>query len=39
MASGFEVVASTPGEFARAPGQSDLAKFEDVVKQSGAKLD
>ena len=37
-ANGFEVVASTPAEFG-ARLKSDVAKFEDVVKRSGAKVD
>jgi tripartite-type tricarboxylate transporter receptor subunit TctC len=37
-ASGFEVVASTPEEFA-ARLKSDVAKYEEVVKKSGAKVD
>jgi tripartite-type tricarboxylate transporter receptor subunit TctC len=37
-ANGFEVVASTPAEFG-ARLKADVAKFEDVVKRSGAKVD
>ena len=37
-ANGFEVVASTPAEFgARLKG--DVAKFREIVKKSGAKID
>ena len=38
VASGFEVVASTPAEFG-AQLAKDFVKYEDVVKRSGAKLD
>jgi len=37
-ANGFEVVASTPAEFG-ARLKSDVAKFDDVVRRSGAKVD
>ncbi|MEO8753070.1 MAG: tripartite tricarboxylate transporter substrate binding protein, partial [Casimicrobiaceae bacterium] len=36
--NGFEVVASTPAEFG-ARLKSDVAKFDDIVKKSGAKVD
>jgi tripartite-type tricarboxylate transporter receptor subunit TctC len=38
VANGFEVVASTPAEFG-ARLKSDVAKFDDIVKKSGAKVD
>ena len=37
-ANGFEVVASTPAEFG-ARLKSDVAKFDDIVRRSGAKVD
>lgn len=36
--NGFEVVASTPEEFGVRL-KNDVAKFEDIVKKSGAKVD
>jgi len=36
--SGYEVVGSTPAEF-RARLAADLAKYADIVKRSGAKVD
>ncbi len=38
VANGFEVVASTPEEFGVRL-KNDVAKFEDIVKKSGAKVD
>jgi tripartite-type tricarboxylate transporter receptor subunit TctC len=38
VANGFEVVGSTPAEFG-ARLKSDVAKYEDIVKKSGAKVD
>ena len=38
IASGYEVVGSTPAEFA-ARLVKDLAKYADIVKKSGAKVD
>jgi len=37
-ANGFEVVASTPAEFG-ARLKSDVAKFDEIVRRSGAKVD
>ncbi len=37
-ANGFEVVASSPAEFG-ARLRADVAKFDDIVKRSGAKVD
>ena len=38
IASGYEVVGSTPAEFATRL-VKDLAKYADIVKKSGAKVD
>ena len=38
LANGFEVVGSTPAEFG-ARLKSDVAKFDDIVNKSGAKVD
>ena len=38
VANGFEVVGSTPAEFGERL-RNDVAKYEDIVKKSGAKVD
>jgi tripartite-type tricarboxylate transporter receptor subunit TctC len=38
VANGFEVVGSTPAEFG-ARLKSDVAKYEEIVRKSGAKVD
>ena len=37
-ANGFEVVASSPAEFG-ARLKADIAKFDEIVRRSGAKVD
>jgi tripartite-type tricarboxylate transporter receptor subunit TctC len=38
VANGFEVIASTPAEIGERL-KNDVAKFDDIVKKSGAKVD